>query len=263
MAAIYDVQTDSPTNIGANSITLNGTIPTLDTNNIDCVCAFFEYGQQSDLSDATRISTVGDAAILTAGSSYSYNLTGLTADTQYYYQAKARMIKFDDPNSVDYITTSPGSIGFLVSYAATGAGIKEKILKMGVNIIEDYIHATWNDSDILNFWNNFTTTLTGFSVGSKESDKGLLTSDDAVIEIDIDFTDINTLGVNYYVNYKQTMVTLYIDGVEYINELSTKQTFRKQIDVSALTGVATFVFEFTNTTSYPRWATFYSIEFID
>ena len=139
--AMFDIITKSAELTSDSRVNLSGEIDSLDKTRIDAVCAFFEYGTNADLSDGARISGEFDSGMFQTGI-YTYEWSGLSSDTTYYYQARGRAIRYDDPESATYINSIP-SLGFLedlannlseLQNARVGgffecAGIKDAILK--------------------------------------------------------------------------------------------------------------------------------------
>lgn len=74
--------TTAATNVGHNSVTLNGQIQPGGAT----VQWRFQYGLNSDLSGSTTLTTL--SSNVTTGQSVSANITGLTANTTYYYEVQ-------------------------------------------------------------------------------------------------------------------------------------------------------------------------------
>ncbi|MFH0888518.1 MAG: hypothetical protein V1871_04850, partial [Planctomycetota bacterium] len=72
--------TNSATNIGSTSATLNGTV---NPNGLDVTACYFQYGTTSYATDTSNVSPLPGSG--TTGVAVSINITGLTAGTAYNY----------------------------------------------------------------------------------------------------------------------------------------------------------------------------------
>lgn len=77
------VSTNSPSGIGTNYATLNGTVS---SNGGSAVRAWFDWGTSSSMGNQTNQVNYGN----TSNTTYSYNLGGLQSNTTYYYRAVAQ-----------------------------------------------------------------------------------------------------------------------------------------------------------------------------
>jgi hypothetical protein len=78
-----NVTTNSPSGVGTNYATLNGTVS---ANGGSAVKAWFDWGTNSSMGNQTNQVNYGNAN----NTNYSYNLGGLQSNTTYYYRAVAQ-----------------------------------------------------------------------------------------------------------------------------------------------------------------------------
>jgi len=270
----YDIVTNAASDIGDAQADLNGEITALDKNLIDAVCAFFEYGTNSDLSDATRTSGDKDVGVFVeGGATYTITITGLSASTTYYHKAKCRMIRYDDESSLDY---AAGQVGFLHDASAETAlwngifsysTISNKVFTDAQAIVAalisaDILTTLWSAVDPSTyFWSAGTQgTSASFASGNvsmglannEQGGKGLVFSTggyDAsagniyVTEYDIDLTDVASIDINIKETWDSTIhAAMTIDGSKVWSTGSQYDELPwtvKSIDVNGYTGVHT------------------------
>ena len=180
----YDIVTNAASLVGDNQADLNGEVTALDKSLIDAVCAFFEYGTNSDLSSSTRTSTDKDVGVFAeGGGSYTVNISGLSLGTQYYYKAKGRMIRYDDSDSMNYIKDILGFMEDLTDDSTEVDNVVQLLMARTELLRSPYVADTlWTKASSEKFWNVWTIASTG---------------DPAILELKFDFTDVSTIDVRF------------------------------------------------------------------
>jgi len=252
----YDIATNSASNIADNQADLNGEVTALDKSLLDAVCVFFEYGTNSDLSNSTRTSIDEDRGIFAdGGDTYTINITGLPAETTYYYKAKGRMIRYGDDPSVDYIVDKSnfiyemGSIqteaekAFNYSYMANTLMDSATAMQELANSIIGISELLLSDF-ISDLWSSVTKSENFLDQGTAGNLDG--SSSWSYWEIDLDLSNADTLKV--YVNTSNTggAAEIKIDGTV-LKTVGSNTSWQEYIlDVSGYTDTHTFTFSFDN-----------------
>lgn len=232
---ILTLNTLAASGIASGTATLNGEVTHVDRSAIDAAAAFFEYGQQPDLSDAVRTAKDKESFISNeTGGTYSHNLSGLTKETGYYYQAKARTLFFKEQESRDYIFSAP--VSWPVIRDAAGA------VHCRAGLFSDprlFGEVNVTDSRIEEFY----TSLLGGPLHERCSFNpgvGLgyrcTTNWEVFGTFDVDFTDVQEFHVTSAHHVRWETLSVEIDGVAKSSKADTTHVFT---NVGALSGVYT------------------------
>jgi phosphodiesterase/alkaline phosphatase D-like protein len=123
------VTTNTATNVGSTSATLNGTV----SPNGQATTASFEWGTNSTLatSSATSPQSIGSG---TSSVSVTANLTGLSASTTYYYRVVGQNSAGTQQGSiVSFVTSASGSVPTATTDAPSGITTTSAVSRGTVN----------------------------------------------------------------------------------------------------------------------------------
>ena len=239
--AMFTISTQAATNVSDTLATLNGSIDSLDTSRIDAVCTFFEYGTNSDLSSATRTPKADDQGIFADGGvSFSYDVSGLSSSTDYYYEANARAVRYDDDTASEYITQRDQFLQDAFDNGQTAlwdnalqwttptSNLFANALRRGLTLL--------NSNVLNNLWSNDDPSQ---SFCDKGTTGNLSSGSPAYWELDIDLTDASTLEVEAITEYEEG-ATVEVNGSTIITNFNTDASWHTySADVSNYTGVCT------------------------
>ena len=131
--------TNSATNIGSTSATLNGTV---NPNGLDVTACYFQYGTTSYATDTSNVSPLPGSG--TTGVAVSINITGLTAGTAYnYYRVVATNAGgTTQGNNLTFTTTAlpppTCTTNAATNVASTSATLNGTVNPNGLNVTACY-----------------------------------------------------------------------------------------------------------------------------
>lgn len=243
---LLSVNTKAAANITNSSMTLSGEIASFDGSRIDGACSFFEYDTSTDgsgnLSDPKHVSGEtgpGDLDVALFGTgTYSGELTGLDADTTYYYKARSRVIKYDDPVAMDY---AKDSFGFMDDLAAV-SGEMDKVTNSDTamdKVASDVMSRTkmLNSLYVIDtMWSKAMSSEVFWNSGGSP-DIGT----DNQWSTDLDLTDISTLKLKVHKDSGDGWsMSVLVSGSEVLNISSATGGWEeKTVDVSTYSGTTT------------------------
>ncbi|MEY3697217.1 MAG: hypothetical protein RJA41_867, partial [Actinomycetota bacterium] len=158
------ITTSAASSVTTTTATLNGLIDPNENNT-----AFgFQYSLNANMSSPVCVQTSGAASQSNSIDevAYAYSLTGLTAETTYYFRAVANS---DSQVSVTNACTSPTLLGEILNFTTTPQGLTSQTI-------------TWSTT-FSNLTTNTPTTVTTASTASSGLPVTLTSSDPTVCDI--------------------------------------------------------------------------------
>ena len=244
--AVYDVKTRDATGVSDVQANLSGEVTALDKDVIDAVCGFFEYGTNSDLSDATRTSGEKDVGVFADGGDvYGINLTGLDASTTYYYKAKGRMIRYNDDDSLAYVNDRTKFLRGAAQNIESG---------LWDNALPDTTHrsnlfstherigfALANGNAKNNLWNSSTVSEDCWD----KADTGGLSGSGPHFKYDVDLSFVSTLEIE--IRASASGVYVIVDGNTLLHYTEREEAWLTYtFDISGYSGICEVKVQFSD-----------------